>query len=86
MEPLTETPFQASSIRKKIKGTIKQNWGFPLIGGFIVLLLIAAVSLSVGFTPLAEAIAVYAYYALAAGVILQLASYLKNKDKNNGGA
>jgi hypothetical protein len=43
----------------------------------MLLLLAAAVSLSLSFSFLANDMATYAFYALAAGVVLQLASFLK---------
>jgi hypothetical protein len=61
----------------KVKGYIKQNWGSPFIGAFMLLLVVAASYLSAGFASLADIIAVYAFYALVAGVFLQLASFLK---------
>ncbi len=67
----------------KVKGYVKENWGSPFIVGFMLLLLSAAVSLSSGLSYLADAIAVYAYYALVAGVILQLACFLKYRKKIN---
>jgi hypothetical protein len=45
----------------------------------------AAVFLSVGFNSLADAIAVYAYYSLVAGAVLQLAGFIKNKSINHEG-
>ena len=55
----------------------KENWGSPLIAAFMLLLLVVAISLSVGWSWLADTVAVYAYYALVAGIFLQLGSYLK---------
>jgi hypothetical protein len=40
------------------------------------LLIVAAVSLSIGELSFADSVAVYAFYALGAGVILQLACFL----------
>ena len=68
----------------KVKGYVKQNWGSPFIVGFMLFLVVAAVSLSAGFASLADTVAVYAYYALVAGVFLQLASFLKYRGKSNG--
>ena len=48
-----------------------------------MLLFAAAVLLAVGWASLADAIAVCAYFALAAGVVLQLANFGKNR-KNQG--
>jgi hypothetical protein len=70
-----------SKFMVRVKGYVKENWGSPFIMGFMVLLLSAAVSLSLGSSYLADAIAVYAYYALVAGVILQLVCFLKYRKK-----
>ena len=68
----------------KVKGYVKENWGSPFIAGFMLLLMGAAVSLSVGLSSLANTIAVYAFYALVGGVVLQLICFLKypNKDES----
>jgi hypothetical protein len=68
-----------NSIQTIAKGYVRENWGSPFIVGFIFLLLTAAVLLSVGSSIWAESIAVYAYYLLVAGVVLQLVCYLKYK-------
>ena len=67
----------------KVKGYVRENWGSPFIVGFMLLLVVAAVSLSAGFASLADTVAVYAYYALVAGVFLQLASFLKYRGKSD---
>ena len=67
----------------KVKCYLKENWGSPFIVAFMILLLSAAVSLAVG-SYLADAIAVYAFYALVAGVILQLVCFLKYGKKTDG--
>ena len=77
------TQTNSINIKVKTRRYVKKNWGSPLIVGFMLLLLSAAVSLSAGLSSLANTVAVYAYYALVAGVILQLASFLKF-DKKNG--
>ena len=68
-------------IAVKIKGNVKENWGSPFIVGFILLLVSAAVSLSEGLSYLADGIAVYAYYALTVGVLLQLVCFVKYREK-----
>jgi hypothetical protein len=68
-------------ITVKLKGHVKKNWGSPFIVGFILLLVSAAVSLSEGLSSLADGIAVYAYYALIVGVILQLVCFVKYREK-----
>lgn len=59
------------------KQYLRENWGAPFIITFMILLIICASLLALGNSELANDIAVYAYYFLVAGVILQLASYLK---------
>ena len=78
---MTQTGF--NKITVKVKGYVKENWGSPFIVGFMLLLLSAAVSLSAGLSSLADTVAVYAYYALVAGVFLQLASFLKYRGKSD---
>jgi hypothetical protein len=78
----------AKKIAVQVKGYVRENWGAPFIVGFMLLLMIAAASLSVGLAALADEVAVYAYYALVVGVIGQLVCYLKfnkrNGEKDNG--
>jgi hypothetical protein len=71
-------------VQVKIEGYVKENWGFPFIAGFMVLLVAAAAFLAAGWTSLADAIAVCAYFALVAGIIVQLVCFSKNKRKNEG--
>ncbi|OGD52702.1 hypothetical protein A3K80_04380 [Candidatus Bathyarchaeota archaeon RBG_13_38_9] len=61
----------------RIMWYIRVNWGAPFVVGFMLLLLVAAVSLSIGLPSLADSVAVYAFYALVVGVALQLACFLK---------
>jgi heme/copper-type cytochrome/quinol oxidase subunit 4 len=77
--------YLRNSIRK-VRGYVKENWGSPFIIGFMLLLVVAAFSLSVGWTSIANTIVVYAFYALVGGVVLQLVCFLKYPDKNEGGA
>jgi hypothetical protein len=69
-------------VQSKAKGYVKENWGSPFILAFMLLLLGAAISLSIGLQYTADSIAVYAFYALVIGVVLQLASFLKYRQKN----
>jgi len=78
---MTQVGF--NKIMLKVKGYVRENWGSPFIVGFMLLLVVAAVSLSAGFASLADTVAVYAYYALVAGVFLQLASFLKYRGKSD---
>lgn len=66
----------------RVKGYVKENWGAPFIVGFMLLLMVAAASLSAGLAGLANAVAVYAYYALVVGVVLQLVCFLRYNKRN----
>jgi hypothetical protein len=79
MTSLIMIKINFNKLKTKTKGYVRENWGSPFIGGFILLLLTAAVLLSVGSSYWAEEIAVYAYYLLVAGVFLQLVCYIKYK-------
>ncbi len=66
----------------RVKNNVKTNWGAPFIIAFMILLIDVAVS-GVG-SYWADTLAVFAFYALAVGVVLQLACFLKyekNVDK-----
>lgn len=69
----------------KIKSYFRENWGAPFIIGFMVLLTVAATSLAIGLEPFANEVAVYAYYALITGVILQLICFLKYGESSSKG-
>lgn len=60
-----------------IKGYVRRNWGSPFIFAFMVLLLSCAIILSAGLNNAAIEIAVFAFYALVAGFLLQLVSCFK---------
>lgn len=62
----------------------KENWGTPFIVGFILLLVVAAVSLSSGWASLADSLAIYAFCFLVVGVALQLVCFLKYSSKDYG--
>ncbi len=64
-------------ILAKVKGYVRENWGAPFIVGFMILLMIAVASLSIDLAALADEVAVYAYYALVVGVVLQFVCFLK---------
>ena len=53
-----------------------ENWGSPFIVVFIALLISAATYLSINNEAIANYLAVYAYYFLVIGVVLQIASYV----------
>jgi len=67
--------------RAAIKRYLRENWGAPFIVAFMALLIASAVYLSFGLSDEANTIAVYAYYSLVAGVVLQIASYVKYGEK-----
>jgi heme/copper-type cytochrome/quinol oxidase subunit 4 len=66
----------------RVKGYVRENWGAPYIVGFMVLLMSAAASLSMDSESLADLLAVYAYYFLVVGVVLQLVCFLKYNKGN----
>ena len=67
------------SYKVRLKSYLKENWGAPFIIGFMILLILAAAYLSVGNEAFADELAVYAYYSLVIGVILQLISLKRAK-------
>ena len=73
----------ARRVPSRVKDYVKENWGAPFVVGFMALLIVAAVSLSMGYVVLADEVAVYAYYALVVGVALQLACFLKYRERES---
>ena len=67
----------------RAKAYVGLNWGTPYVVVFMVLLLSAAASLSVGSNSLADLLTVYAYCFLVAGVVLQLVCFLKYSKDNS---
>ena len=64
---------------------LRNDWGAPFIVAFLILLIVAAgcnSARSHGLGLIAVDLAVYAYYALVAGVLLQLVSYLRYREKD----
>lgn len=59
-----------------IKRFVKENWGAPFIVGFMFLLIDTGFLVSLG-SDLADTSALLAFFALVAGVVLQLVSFLK---------
>ena len=72
---------ESEGLTSRGKRYVRENWGAPFIVGFILLLVFAAVSLATGLDALADDVALYAYYALIAGVVLQLVCFLKFREK-----
>jgi len=66
----------------RIKKYFRENWGAPLFIEFILLLMVAAASLSIGLESLANEVAICAYYALVAGVVLQFVCFLKYGERS----
>lgn len=79
---MTKTRIYFNQIQIVVKRYVKGNWGVPFIAGFILLLFVAAVLLSVGWASVAEDTATCAYFTLAIGVVLQLVCLGKNRLKN----
>jgi heme/copper-type cytochrome/quinol oxidase subunit 4 len=48
----------------------------------MIILFVAAVSVATGSESLANELAIYAYYALVVGVVLQLVCFLKYNKRN----
>ena len=72
----------AKRIPARVKVYVRENWGAPFIVGFMLLLMAAAASLSIGLADVANEVAIYAYYALVVGVVLQLVCFLKYNRRN----
>jgi len=67
----------------KLKRYFKENFGAPFIIGFQILVVACAYLLVREAPTLAKEVAIYAYYLLIAGTILQLASFLRSKKEKN---
>jgi len=68
-----------------LKEYFRENWGAPFIIVFMVLLIVAAVFLGLGFEFLAERLAEFAYYFLVVGVVLQLVVVIKEERSEDKG-
>jgi hypothetical protein len=68
-------------IREKIPRFVRDNWGFPFVFAFLMLLFVSAALLFAGFS-MADETATTTYFVLAAGVVLQLVCFSRNKFKN----
>jgi hypothetical protein len=66
-----------------LKSHFKENPGTPFILGFMVLLVSAAVLLVAGRSDEANATAVYAFYALVLGIIIQVAVIVREGRKHS---
>jgi heme/copper-type cytochrome/quinol oxidase subunit 4 len=74
----------AEKMPVRVKWYVRENWGAPFIVGFMLLLMIVAVSLSIGVAVVANEVAVYTYYALVIGFVLQLVHFMKVSPKSGG--
>jgi len=61
----------------RVSACFRESWGAPFVLGYMLLLAVAAVVSTVGADPVASEVAVYAYYSLVLGVVLQLACFVK---------
>ena len=64
------------------KEYFRENWGASFILAFMVLMIVAAVSLGVGLTSLANGVAIWSYGSLVVGVILQIVCFVKYGEKD----
>ena len=70
----------------RVQGYVRENWGAPFVLGFMTLLIAAAVCLAMGLEWWANEVAVYAYYSLVVGVVLQLVCFWKHGEKGEASA
>lgn len=63
----------------KIKGYLKDNPGVPFVVGFQVLLVVCVGLLIQGSPAMAEEVAIYAYFLLVIGVVLQLVVFVRRR-------
>lgn len=68
---MTKISSYWKQIQEQTERSIRGNWGFPFIAGFLALLFAAAVLLDVGWIQWAEVTVTCAYFAIVVGVILQ---------------
>jgi len=65
----------------EIKRYFKNNPGAPFIIGFQLLLVVCASLLIQGNSAMAEEVAIYAYFLLVAGVVLQLIAHVRHRNE-----
>ncbi len=68
-------PFQAK-IKSSLRFVFRSNCGMPFFAICVVILLFAAIALSVGQSSLANSVSIYAYFFLIIGAVLQLIHFL----------
>ena len=75
----------AEKIPAKTSRYVRENWGAPFVIAFMLLLVVAAASLAIGLDSFADGVAACAYFALVAGVVLQLVCFLKHDKTSSSG-
>jgi hypothetical protein len=66
-------------IRRRWINYLTENWGAPFIVAFMILLTVSAGMLASGNEAVANEVAIYAYYSLVVGVVLQLAAFIRDE-------
>jgi len=70
--------FSIRQFLPRAKRYFRENLGAPFIIGFQLLLLVCAGLLIRGNSVIANEVAVYAYFLLVIGVVLQLIAYVRH--------
>ena len=78
---MTKIHHSLIKIQVLTRGYFMENWGFPFIAGFLILLFSSVMLLAAGM-EYAEQIANFAYFSLVTGVVLQLICFSTNRKKN----
>ena len=73
--------FSIKQYLPRIKNYFRRNPEILFIVGFQVILLVCAGSLILGNSFCAEGVAVVAYFSLVIGVVLQLISFLRHRER-----
>ena len=81
---MTKIHYYLHKIQVLTHSYFRENWGFPFIAGFLLLLFSSAILLAASI-DYAETIANFAYFSLVIGVVLQLVCLGKNRKKNGDG-
>jgi len=68
-----------TTIKSRIREYFRENPGAIFILAFQILLMITAITLIDGNQSLANEIAVYGYYLLVVGIILQIITFLRKR-------
>jgi hypothetical protein len=64
-----------------LKGFVRLNWGAPFIVLFLLFLIGTGVCSSIGLSSVADALSIFAYYLLIAGIALQFFCLLKYRKR-----